>query len=52
MCFGLRTSKACVGFVEKEILRIKILVGTAKNVVTWFSQYSCFSTKACLKKGI
>jgi hypothetical protein len=30
----------CVSFVEKKILRI--LAGTARIVVAWFSQYSCF----------
>jgi hypothetical protein len=28
-----------LGFVEKKILRI--LAGTARVLVTWFSQYSC-----------
>jgi hypothetical protein len=28
-----------LGFVEKKILRI--LAGTARIVVAWFSQYSC-----------
>jgi hypothetical protein len=32
-----------MGFEEKKILRI--LAGTARVVVTWFSQYSCLKVQ-------
>jgi hypothetical protein len=41
--FSHQTHAVELGFVEKKSLRI--LAGTARVVVTWFSQYSCLKVQ-------
>jgi hypothetical protein len=41
--FSHQTHAVGLGFVEKKIARL--LAGTARVVVTWFSQYSCFKVQ-------
>jgi hypothetical protein len=41
--FSHQTHAVGFGFVEKKILRL--LAGTARIVVTWFSQYSCLKVQ-------
>jgi hypothetical protein len=41
--FSHQTHAVGLGFVEKKILRI--LAGTARIMVTWFSQYSCLKVQ-------
>jgi hypothetical protein len=42
--FSHQTHAVGGGFVEKKILRI--VAGTARVVVTWFSQYSCLKVQS------